>query len=564
MKLIIFSFILSFSVLSVSDAVFAQLSPTIEWKQCYGGAKIEGFNPLHDHTILQTSDGGYVFIGETESNDGDVSGNHKDSIGNYLYDIWLVKISTSGNILWQKCFGGTSHETPTCLIQTRDGGFLVSGQSRSHDGDVTNNGGGWPIGSNQFGGIDAWVFKTDSLGELKWNLCIGGRSGWQILNSVIEVDDGFIGVGSTSSKEEGWNLHGTFGDDALIVKFNSKGEMWHKLIGGSSGDIANAVIAASDSTYIFVGLTNSNDGDISGFHGLTSATVDILAVKFDSNGKIIWQKCYGSSSHESNANCIIATPKGYMIAGYTYLVNGFKDTGSGDISGYHGATDGWIVEIDSNGTLIDQHCFGGSGYDNINSIVQTKEGNFAFAGVTFSTDGDLSDLHRAKSDSSDAWVGEFSSDWKLNWEKTLGGSGTDGFYSIALTSDDGFILNGKTESNNNDVAGNHGLSDIWNVKLSKPLSRVELANEDAVFINPYPNPCSNEIQMKIYSVKAINQIQFYNLLGVQEFPSYHIDGSVVRVNISELPEGIYFLTVSFINSNIVQTGKFIHSGLVPN
>ncbi len=557
MKHIIFSFILGFSCLSAHNAVFAQLSPKIEWQRCYGGTKIDGFNPLQGHTILQTSDGGYVFIGETESNDGDVSGNHKDSIGNYLYDIWLVKTTPSGSILWQKCFGGTSHETPASLIQTRDGGFLIFGQSRSHDGDVTNNGTGWPVGSNQFGGEDAWVFKTDSLGELKWNLCIGGRSGWQILNSVIETKNGFIGVGSTSSNEEGWPLHGALGGDALVVKFNSQGEVWHKLIGGSGGDDANDVIAASDSTYIFVGYTSSNDYDISCAHVPTQATLNMLAVKFDSDGKILWQKCYGGSTKVSIANCIIGTPKGYMLGGYTTSTDG-------DVSGMHGAQDGWIVEIDSGGTLIDQHCFGGSGYDYINSIVQTKEGNFAFAGITFSTDGDLSDLHRDKSDSSDAWVGEFSPGWKLNWEKALGGTATDGFYSIARTSDNGFILNGKTESNNNDVAGNHGLSDIWNVKLSKPVSRVESTNENAVFINPYPNPSATEIQMKINSVKPINQIQFYNLLGIQTFPSYHIDGLVVRVNISELPEGIYFLTVSFINSNIVQTGKFVHSALAPN
>ncbi len=543
MKHIFYPFILSFYAFYLPDAVFAQINPQVEWQRCYGGTDVDGYNPLHDHMIIQTSDGGYVFVAQVRSNDGDVSGNHKDGIGNFEDDIWLVKTTSAGNILWQKCFGGGATETPENIIQTKDNGFLICGQTASHDGDVTNNHPG-----STFGTTDAWVVKTDSAGMLEWQQCLGGNSGDEILNSVVEVNDGYIGVGFSTSLEEGWFSHG--GIDAFIVKFNSIGEKWHKLIGGSWADIANSVIATSDNAYIFTGSTNSSDGDVNGFHG-THSTVDILTVKFDSLGQILWQKCYGGSSNEVG-NCIISSPKGYLIGGYT-------TSSDGDVLGLHGDQDGWIVEIDSNGTLLDQHCFGGSKRDMISSIIQSKDGNFAFAGVTNSIDGDLSNMHRVISDSTDAWVGAFSADWELRWQKTMGGSRDDGFYSIAETSDDGFILNGKTESNNNDVVGNHGLSDIWNVKLSNPIDRIESANREVVFLNPYPNPSTNEISMAINSLKAVNQVKFYNLLGSEVFPSYHVDGSLMSADISHLPGGIYFIKFFFVNSNILQTSVFVHS-----
>lgn len=92
--------------------------------------------------------------GYTNSNDGNVSGNH----GTNTYDFWVVKLDNSGNLLWQKCFGGSGDDKAYSIKQTFDGGYIVAGKNNSVDGNVTNN----------KGATDAWVIKLDSNGNLQW------------------------------------------------------------------------------------------------------------------------------------------------------------------------------------------------------------------------------------------------------------------------------------------------------------------------------------------------------------------------------------------------------------
>ncbi|MGB4230357.1 MAG: hypothetical protein WBJ63_07370 [Bacteroidales bacterium] len=115
-------------------------SGTIQWQKCLGGTDND-----EAKSIQQTSDGGYIVAGETWSNDGDVSGNHG------IVDSWIVKLNSSGDIIWQKCFGGTDDDVAFSIQQTSDGGFIVAGGTWSNDGDMSGN----------HGGSDAWVVKLN-------------------------------------------------------------------------------------------------------------------------------------------------------------------------------------------------------------------------------------------------------------------------------------------------------------------------------------------------------------------------------------------------------------------
>jgi hypothetical protein len=119
----------------------------IEWQKTYGGSSYE--NAL---CIRQTSDGGYIFVGSTWSNDGDVTSNHG------IADAWIVKLNSSGNIQWQKTYGGSRIDEVFSIEQTSDGGYILAGETQSFDGDIT------------FfqGGSDYWVLKLDNSGNLQW------------------------------------------------------------------------------------------------------------------------------------------------------------------------------------------------------------------------------------------------------------------------------------------------------------------------------------------------------------------------------------------------------------
>jgi hypothetical protein len=108
------------------DSVTAQSAPDIEWQKCLGGTLFEWAS-----AIEQTNDGGYIVAGSTNSDDGDVSDNHGD------YDIWVVKLNSTGVLQWQKCLGGTSDELAYSIQQTTDDGYIIAGWTYSNDGDVS-------------------------------------------------------------------------------------------------------------------------------------------------------------------------------------------------------------------------------------------------------------------------------------------------------------------------------------------------------------------------------------------------------------------------------------------
>jgi hypothetical protein len=202
--------------------------------------------------VQQTSDGGYVVTGQTNSTQGDVSGN------NGAIDVWVVKLSATGTIQWQKCLGGSSNDYGTSIKQTSDGGYIVGGKTDSNNGNVTGNNGAQNV----------WLVKLTSTGTITWQKCYGG-TGFDGANSVQPTNDGgyiFAGEASSNTIDVSGN-HGSY--DFWVVKTNSVGVItWQKCLGGSVTDIANSVQQTSDNGYVIGGRASSSNGDITNAKGL--------------------------------------------------------------------------------------------------------------------------------------------------------------------------------------------------------------------------------------------------------------------------------------------------------
>jgi len=112
-------------------------APTIQWQKSIGGSNSEAAN-----SIIQTTDGGYIIAGYSFSNDGDVSGHHGDSTTS---DCWIAKLNSVGAIQWEQSYGGAGNEVATSIIQTSDGGYIFTGLSDSTSDEVTGNHGGYDI-----------------------------------------------------------------------------------------------------------------------------------------------------------------------------------------------------------------------------------------------------------------------------------------------------------------------------------------------------------------------------------------------------------------------------------
>lgn len=162
------------------DFWVVKLSETgaLVWEKSFGGTEID-----EARAITKTSDNNYVIVGDTRSNDTDVS------LNNGAADLWVIKINDSGDLIWEKTFGGTSFDAGRSVFLTNDDGFLISGSSRSVDGNVNKN-----EGQN-----DAWVLKLNANGNLQWQQTIGGSEIDYFYDAAQLNDGSFIAVGESSS-----------------------------------------------------------------------------------------------------------------------------------------------------------------------------------------------------------------------------------------------------------------------------------------------------------------------------------------------------------------------------
>ena len=314
---------------------------TLDWARTYGGTGTD-----FGRWAIPTNDGGFAIGGCTDMN----------ATG---YDFYLVKTATDGTIQWTKTYGGTADEEAYCLQQTNDGGYILSGYTRS-------------FGLSQPGGNDdMYVVKTASDGSLQWSNAYGGSSIDYYAYSLKQTNDGgFVVTGSTYSFGQGFN-------DVYLVKTASDGSIqWTKTFGGSVDDYGNSVQQTADGGYVVCGYSNSFSG---------SAGNDIYLVKTSSDGNMQWTKTYGGTNSDVGWSVYQTPDAGFVITG------GTRSYGAGN-------DDVFLVKTTSDGTLQWSQTFGGSQYEVANSVRQTSDGGFVLCGYTNTFGPTLVNVYLIKTD----------------------------------------------------------------------------------------------------------------------------------------------------------------------
>ncbi|MFX1251698.1 MAG: hypothetical protein ACFFCZ_08810 [Promethearchaeota archaeon] len=308
-----------------SDAWVVKTDATgeIEWNLTYGGRNWDRFVG-----IVQTSDGGFVLAGDTDSTRS--------------HDAFLMKIDVTKELIWSKIYGGTASDGINTVIQTNDGGFVLAGYTYSY-GE---------------GRGDAWVVKTDATGEIEWHQAYGGRE-FDIANSIIQTSDGgFLLAGSTDS-------YGAGRSDAWVVKTDVTGKLvWNQIYGGLDGEQADAVIQTSDGGFVLAGFTYSYGEGYS----------DGWLVKTDATGELVWNQTYGGTEFEYIHAIIQISDGGFVFAGST------SSYGKDD----HAM---WLVKTDSDGKMAWMKTYDGTERAAADAVIQTSDSGFVLAGYTFSYTG---------------------------------------------------------------------------------------------------------------------------------------------------------------------------------
>ncbi len=293
-----------------------------------------------------------------------------------------------------------------------------------------------------------------------WTTYIGTKR-----SMFVEVqpaaDGGFIAVGAVNATTA------ATGEDAWIVKTDASGTVtWQQTLGGSDRDIFTTVLQTSDGGYLAGGFTASSDGDVTGHHGGN----DIWLVKFDDTGAVEWKQCYGGSMSDmistsfssffTKDGLIQETPDG------GFVIAGSSNSSNGDVSGFHGSSsvtatstrgDIWLFKINAGGTLLWQHCIGGSMNEWPSSLLLTDDNGFLIGGVTSSSNGDAANSGYRGGRSSlieggDLWVIKADSTGAIDWQKCYGGSGVELLSGMIKDHDGHYVLAGHSASSDGDIS----------------------------------------------------------------------------------------------------------------
>ena len=404
----------------------AEFNGTLAWVETFGGSGIDQAT-----AVVTTEDGAYMVVGSTYSNDGHFAGLKSTTDADYF----LMRVRPDGGVDWTKVYGGDDDELATGITKTSDGGYVLVGYSRSDNCFTGSNGGfhdyyilkvdtqgneiwcqnfGYP-GSDQAQNIietregdlmvtgffdvsasggqgnddrenagtlhgvgEYWGIKLDADGQFFWKRYFGGSNNDRSYNVMQTNDGGFVLIGSSESDDfDITDGKGSY--DYWAVKLSAEGDLeWTRSFGGSEIDIAYDIATTLDGNFLIVGDARSNDQDVSTNFG----NADIWLVEIDPQGNLIWEKSLGGSMFDSAKDLLPMNDN-------LYCVTGSSRSNDVDVTTNNGENDAWTVVVDAQGTIIFEVAIGGSSLDFSEGAAQGVDGALLIVGNTESSDGDV-------------------------------------------------------------------------------------------------------------------------------------------------------------------------------
>ena len=345
------------------------------------------------------------------------------------------------------------------VISTKDNGLLFVGYTNSNGGgDIPTN------PKDAFGDdLNVVVGKLNSNLQIQWIKVYGGNHEDLGMNACQAADSGFAVVGITFSDDR--DVSGNHGyvngtQDIWLIRLDKNGNlMWQQCFGSSNSDEARSVALAPDSGFVLLGTTNGADGDVP-FHYGDYFSFDWLVVKTDQYGNKQWAKVYGGTKNEGTTGAIIAADSGYYLASYSAST----DYDCFDTS-WHKANldtkgDAFLIKIDTAGNKLWMKSYGSSSGELINTAMwDERDSSILMIG---STTGNDYMLHGALG-SGDMWLVKTDRSGKLLWNSCLGDVSFDQGFGVVKATNNGYMVEGSSFPNSTGVKlpGYIGLQDNW-------------------------------------------------------------------------------------------------------
>ncbi len=472
----------------------------VEWIRSIGGNESEQIK-----SIAETSDGDYIAVGNSSSDEIKVENEVVTNNGDY--DGIIIKYSNKGDIKWAKNIGGSDYDYISSVVETNDGGCILGGYFRS-DNVI--------IGKDTITSIGSSIIKCDKEGELKTinqiegeiesialtsseGILIGGNFGRILkvgdekltsnglddgmviklenqempiplvsdakvigknssdtINSVRETNDGGYIVGgyfSETIQVENEELKSNGGIDGLIIKYNNLGEVeWSKNIGGNYDDYIKLVTQMSDGSYIAIGYFRSDSIKIGSEKLINNSYnapyydgnyYDGLIIKYNNLGEIEWADSFGGS-YDDQIQSVTETSDGEI------LVGGNFDSGSIEIGNVKLTNnsesiydgDGLIIKYNNLGEVEWAKNIGGSYDEGINSVTSIKDGGIVVGGFFESDEIQVGNDRLINKGNYDGMIIKYSNSGVVEWVDSFGGNSSESVNSVTKVSDGGIIIGG--------------------------------------------------------------------------------------------------------------------------
>ncbi|HDG68557.1 MAG TPA: hypothetical protein ENG11_05375 [candidate division Zixibacteria bacterium] len=410
--------------------VMLLFSPSGGWELIYDESGTEV-----GYSVVQTDDGGYAVAGEAS-----IPGGYGGA------DFYLVKVSSDGEVLWSRTYGGECNDKGYHILKTEDGGFIIVGESHPCHPDSE-----YPYFSY------IYVVKTTLSGDTVWTKTIsetGKDVGYWIEPAV---DGGYVIAGVSDNDDS------LFTGDALLLKIDTYGNViWTHSYGGSNREIANSVRQTADGGYIIAGFSSS-----------PTDSGDIYLIKTDNEGNVIWERVYEDDYITIGNQVVQTSDGGYAVIGSTIPAEGAP----GDV---------YLLKTDSEGNILWSRTYGDYSDDRGSSIDITSDGGFIITGLygfdPFMVTGSV-------------YLIRTNADGDVQWSKTFGAEGFGGEFrigfSVSQTSDNGFIIAGARVM----IFTPTG-TDLYIAKTDS-LGNISTSSDDSTHINNPPSfvECQSDTQI---------------------------------------------------------------------
>jgi hypothetical protein len=362
-----------------------------------------------------------------------------------ILTFWLcIQASYSQHITWQSCYGSSNGEKPSDLLKTKSG-FILS--TIIHDNEMQIPG--------YQGGIDACLIGLDTTGNFLWHRCYGGSKQDGFNKTLQNTDNTYYVLGYSQSDDGDLNtpIHGL--SDSWLVKLDSNFNIiWQRTFGSPSTEQFRDAVLTSDGGLLVLSRVSIAGYNVSVVYGPS----DLWVCKFSPDGELEWEKTIGNY-YNDNALSLRKTSRKDLD---TYYIIGSSEHGGGMVECRKSDDfdqDVIVYEIDREGNLLRQFCYGGSQSDLGYDILPLKDG-FIFCASTRSNDMDVSGNHGGVGD---IWIVRCDTSGAILWQKCYGGSDGDCPAYMDTAQNGSYVVIGYSYSSDGDVLGQHGVAqaDVW-------------------------------------------------------------------------------------------------------